>query len=249
VSETDKAREMSFWEHLDELRGCIIRSAVALMAMFTLLFFFKSFIFDDIVLWPARPDFWFYQVFGLHLNLDIINIDIPAQFFTHIKVTFILAAVICFPYICYELWRFVSPGLYSNEKSVVKKAFGLGAVLFYLGLLVGYFLVMPLLLYFFNGYQVSESIANTFSLGSYISIFSSMVFLMGILFEFPSVVAVLSFFGVVDRAFMRKYRRHAVMAIFVLAAVLTPTGDPFTLLVVSIPLCALYEFSILICKK
>ena len=249
MPESNKNREMSFWEHLEELRGCVLRCLAVLFVLFAALFFFKDFIFDGIVLRPARPDFWFYRAFGLNLSLDIINIDIPAQFFTHIKVTFILAIVICFPYICYELWSFVSPGLYSNEKPVVKKAFGLGAGLFYSGLLVGYFLVMPLLLYFFNGYQVSSSIANTFSLHSYISIFLSMVFLMGVLFEYPSVVAVLSFFGVVDRVFLRRYRRHAIVAILLLAAVLTPTGDPFTLLVVSVPLYALYEFSILLCRE
>ena len=184
----------------------------------------------------------------MNLDLDLINIDIAAQFFTHIKVTFICAVVVSFPLLCWEIWKFVAPGLYENEKKTVKKAFRLGAILFYLGVAVGYFIVMPVLLYFFNGYQVSSSVENTFALTSYISIFTSMVFLMGLLFEFPSVLAVLSHFGLVTREHMRKFRRHALVIILILAAVLTPTGDPFTMLVVALPLYLLYEFSIMICK-
>ena len=130
----------------------------------------------------------------------------------------------------------------------MRKAFGLGAGLFYLGIAVGYFIVMPVLLVFFNGYQVSGSVENTFALTSYISIFLAMVFVMGLLFEFPSVLAVLSHFGVITRDTMKKSRRYAVVVILILSAILTPTGDPFTMLVVAVPLYLLYEFSILICK-
>lgn len=244
----DNIKEMSFWDHLEELRGVIIRSVLVLLVVFTAGFFFKTFLFDEIILKPARPDFWLYRLLGVNLNLDLINIDIAAQFFTHIKVTFLVAVVICFPVLCYQLWKFVAPGLYENEKSVVRKAFALGAGLFYIGIAVGYFIVMPVLLVFFNGYQVSGSIENTFALTSYISIFLAMVFVMGLLFEFPSVLAVLSHFGVVTRKDLRHFRRHALMVILILAAVLTPTGDPFTMLVVAVPLYALYEFSIFICK-
>lgn len=241
-------KEMSFWDHLEELRGVILRSALILLAVFTVGFFFKTFLFDEIVLKPARPDFWLYRLLGVSLNLELINIDIAAQFFTHIKVTFMVALVICFPVLCYELWGFIAPGLYEKEKVAVKKAFGLGAGLFYLGIAVGYFIVMPVLLFFFNGYQVSGSIENTFSLTSYISIFMAMVFVMGLLFEFPSVLAVLSHLGLIDREDMKSWRRYAVLVILILAAVLTPTGDPFTMLVVAVPLYALYEFSIFICR-
>lgn len=239
---------MSFWDHLDALRETIIRSVAVIMVVFVALFFFKGFVFDQIILKPTRTDFWMYKLLGVRLNIDLINIDIAAQFFTHIKVTFVLALILCFPVICYEVWKFIAPALYSNEIKVVRRAFGLGAGLFYAGIAVGYFIVMPVLLVFFNGYQVSTTVVNTFALTSYISIFMAMVFLMGILFEFPSVLAVLSHFGIVTREFMKKYRRHAIIVILILAAVITPTGDPFTLLVVSVPLYALYEFSILICK-
>ena len=242
------SKEMSFWDHIEELRGTLFRSVLIVVAFFVVGFFFKEALFDGVILRPARPNFWFYRLLGKDLDLNLINIDIAAQFFTHIKVTFICAVVVSFPLLCYEIWKFVAPGLYENEQKTVKKAFRLGAVLFYLGIAVGYFIVMPVLLYFFNGYQVSTSVENTFALTSYISIFTSMVFLMGLLFEFPSVLAVLSHFGLVTREHMRKFRRHAVVAILILAAVLTPTGDPFTMLVVALPLYLLYEFSILICK-
>ena len=247
-SEELPGKEMSFWDHLEELRGSIIRSVLVLVAVFVVLFFFKTFVFDTVVLGPTKSSFWFYRLLGLNMNLQLINIDVTAQFFTHIKVTFIAAFVVAFPYICYELWRFIAPALYRDEKKTVRGAFGLGAGLFYLGICTGYFLVVPLMLVFFDGYQVSATIENTFSLNSYISRFSGMVFMMGLLFEFPSVLAVLSHFGIVTREFMKQYRRHAVVVILILAAVLTPTGDPFTLLVVSVPLYLLYEFSIFICK-
>ncbi len=247
-SEELAEKEMSFWDHLEELRGAIIRSVLLLVCAFVALFFFKNLVFDTIVLAPTRSSFWFYRLLGVNMNLQLINIDVTAQFFTHIKVTFIAAFVLTFPFICYQLWRFIAPALYRDEKKTVRRAFGLGAGLFYLGICTGYFLVVPLMLLFFDGYQVSASIVNTFSLNSYISIFSGMVFMMGLLFEFPSVLAVLSHFGIVTREFMKRYRRHAIIVIIILAAVLTPTGDPFTLLVVSVPLYLLYEFSILICR-
>ncbi|MDO4827343.1 MAG: twin-arginine translocase subunit TatC [Bacteroidia bacterium] len=247
-SEELAEKEMSFWDHLEELRGAIIRSVLLLVCAFVALFFFKNLVFDTIVLAPTRSSFWFYRLLGVNMNLQLINIDVTAQFFTHIKVTFIAAFVLTFPFICYQLWRFIAPALYRDEKKTVRRAFGLGAGLFYLGICTGYFLVVPLMLLFFDGYQVSAAIVNTFSLNSYISIFSGMVFMMGLLFEFPSVLAVLSHFGIVTREFMKRYRRHAIVVIIILAAVLTPTGDPFTLLVVSVPLYLLYEFSILICR-
>ena len=237
---------MSFWDHLDQLRGALIRSVVYIVVLFVVGFFFKGQLFDGVVLRPTRPDFWLYRLLDIDLTIDLINIDIAAQFFTHIKITFLIALVVAFPLICYEIWRFVVPALYETEKSVLRKAFALGGGLFYLGVAVGYFVVMPVLLVFFNDYEVSETVVNTFSLRSYISIFTAMVFLMGLLFEFPSVLAVLGHFGIVNRQMLRKGWRYAVMVILILSAVLTPTGDPFTMLVVALPLLLLYELSILI---
>ena len=237
---------MSFWDHVDQLRGAILRSVAYILVLFVVGFFFKGPLFDGVVLRPTRPDFWLYRLLDVDLSIDLINIDIAAQFFTHIKVTLLIALVAAFPLICYDIWRFVVPALYETEKAVLRKAFALGGGLFYLGVAIGYFVVMPVLLVFFNDYEVSASVVNTFSLHSYISIFTAMVFLMGLLFEFPSVLAVLGHFGVVSRGMLRRGWRVAIMVILILSAVLTPTGDPFTLLVVALPLLLLYELSILI---
>ena len=237
---------MSFWDHLDQLRGALIRSVVYIVVLFVVGFFFKELLFDGVVLRPTRPDFWLYRLMDIDLSINLINIDIAAQFFTHIKITFLVALVVAFPLICYEIWRFVVPALYETEKSVLLKAFALGGGLFYLGVALGYFVVMPVLLVFFDDYSVSGTVVNTFSLHSYISIFTAMVFLMGLLFEFPSVLAVLGHFGIVNRQMLRRGWRYAIVIILILAAVLTPTGDPFTMLVVALPLLLLYELSILI---
>ena len=242
-------KDLSFWDHLEELRGGLIRSVAVVLVVFVAAFFLKEPVFDGMVLRPTRPDFWLYRLLDVELCIGLVNLDIAAQFFTHIKLSFACALVVCFPYLCYELWRFVAPGLYDREKKVVRRAFVLGGGLFYLGIAVGYFIVMPVLLLFFQDYQVSETVVNTFSLHSYISMFMAMVFLMGLLFEFPSVLAVLSHFGIVTRPMLGRFRRHAIVAILILAAVLTPTGDPFTMLVVALPLYLLYEFSILLCRK
>ena len=139
--------------------------------------------------------------------------------------------------------------MYENEKKAVRGAFTFASVLFYVGIAVGYFIILPLMLNFFADYQVSASVPNTFSLSSYISMFTSIVLVFGIVFEFPTVIAVLSGMGIVTRETLKRYRRHAVCAVVILAAVITPTGDPFSLFVVSVPLYMLYEFSILISRR
>jgi len=239
---------MSFWDHLDELRKCIFRGVAVLLVAFVVLFFFKEFIFDGIILAPTTPDFWLYKLLGMTFSLKLINIEVTAQFFIHMRVTFIVALIVTFPYLIYCLWSFIAPALYSKERRTMKTAFGLGAGLFYLGVATGYFIVMPLVMYFFSGYQVSDAVENNFSLSSYISIFTGMVLMMGILYEFPSVIAILSRLGLVGREFFKKHRKHALVIILIVAAILTPTGDPFTMCVVAGPLYLLYEFSIILCK-
>jgi sec-independent protein translocase protein TatC len=159
-----------------------------------------------------------------------------------------MGIIIAFPYIVYEIWKFIAPALYENEKRAVRKAFGMSSFLFYLGVAVGYFIVLPVCLMFFMNYTVSDAVQNTISLGSYISLFTSMVFLIGLLFEFPTVVLVLSHLGVLTRKQLRGFRKSAFVVILILAALITPS-DPFSMFVLSIPLYGLYEFSILVCKK
>lgn len=237
---------MTFWDHLEDLRKSIFRMMAVLAGSAVILFFFKNFLFDDVILAPAGSDFILYRLVGMDFSLSLVNLDVAAQFMIHMKVTFVCALILVFPYLIYEIWRFIAPALYENEKRAVKGAFAFASVLFYVGIAVGYFIIFPLMLNFFADYQVSPDVPNTFSLSSYISLFTSTVLVFGIVFEFPTVIAVLSRLGVISRDTLKRFRRHAVCAVVILAAVITPTGDPFSLFVVSVPLYLLYEFSILI---
>lgn len=237
---------MTFWDHLEDLRKSIFRMMAVLAGSAVILFFFKNFLFDDVILAPAGSDFILYRLVGMDFSLSLVNLDVAAQFMIHMKVTFVCALILVFPYLIYEIWRFIAPALYENEKRAVKGAFAFASVLFYVGIAVGYFIIFPLMLNFFADYQVSPEVPNTFSLSSYISLFTSTVLVFGIVFEFPTVIAVLSRLGVISRDTLKRFRRHAICAVVILAAVITPTGDPFSLFVVSVPLYLLYEFSILI---
>lgn len=240
---------MTFWDHLEDLRKCIIRVAAAYASVAVVLFFFKDFLFDSVILAPSKSDFYLYRLMGLDFSLSLVNIEVAAQFMIHMKVTFVCALILIFPYLVFEIWRFVSPALYDNERKAVRGAFSFASILFYTGLAVGYLVIFPLMVNFFAGYQVSPEVPNTFSLSSYISLFTSTILTFGIVFEFPTLVAVLSALGVLTRETMRAFRRHAVCVVVILAALITPSGDPFSLLVVTVPLYLLYEFSILICRK
>lgn len=240
---------MTFWDHLEDLRKSLFRMAAAYVVVAVALFFFKDFLFDDIILAPTDKNFYLYRLLGFDFSLSLVNIEVSAQFMIHMKTTFICALILVFPYIVYELWRFVSPALYDQEKRGVRGAFLFAGFLFYLGLAVGYAVILPLMINFFAGYQVSPDVPNTFSLSSYISLLTSTVMIFGVVFEFPTVIAVLSALGVVTRETLVQYRRHAICAVVILAALITPSGDPFSLLVCTVPLYILYEFSILISKR
>ena len=238
--------EMTFWDHLEELRSSLFRMLAVFGVAVVVLFFFKDFLFDDVILAPSKSDFFLYRLLGADFSLTLVNIEVAAQFMIHMKITFICALIVTFPYLVYEVWRFVAPALYEKEKKAVRGAFLFASVLFYIGVAVGYAIVFPLMLNFFSGYHVSPDIPNTFSLSSYISMFTSMVMTFGIVFEFPTVALALSSLGLLTRDVLKSFRRHAICAVLIIAAIITPSGDPFSLLVVSVPLYVLYEFSILI---
>ena len=242
-------KEMSFWDHLEDLRISLFRTVAVFIIATVALFFFKDFLFDGLVLAPSKGGFYLYRLLGTGFQVDLVNIEVAAQFMIHIKVTLLVALIVTFPYLVYELWRFVAPALYENEKKAVGGAFAFASILFYTGVAVGYLVIFPLMLNFFAGYQISPDIPNTFSLTSYISLLASIVITFGIVFEFPTVVAVLSSLGILTKDTLRGIRRYAICAVVILAAVITPSGDPFSLLVVSVPLYLLYEFSILICRN
>lgn len=240
---------MSFWDHLEDLRKSIIRVVLAMVGTTVFLFLFKNFLFDRIVLAPAEGRSLFFRLAGMDFSIALVNLDVAAQFMIHMKVTFYAALILTFPYIIYEVWKFIAPALYENERKAVRGAFSFASVLFYIGVSVGYMMIFPVMLYFFANYQVSAAVPNTFSLSSYISLMVSTVLAFGVVFEFPTVIALLSAIGIVTRQTLRKYRRHAFCIVLVLAAVITPTGDPFSLMLCSIPIYLLYEFSILISRK
>ena len=243
----EKDGEMSFWDHLEALRGTLFRS-VAAIALCSIVFLAIPQRLFQVVLWPTQPDFILYSSLGLPFEMTLINVEVSAQFFVHLKVAILCGLVVAFPYIIYEIWRFIAPALYEHERKAVRTGFGMSSGLFYLGVAVGYFVVLPVCLMFFMNYTVSDTIANTISLSSYMSLFTSMVFLIGLLFEFPTVILVLSSMGVVHRAQLRNYRKYAFVVVLLLSAFITPS-DPFSMFVLAIPLYGLYEFSIFICKK
>lgn len=241
-----KDNEMSFWDHIEELRGTLLRSILAIVSVSVVFLCFPKQVFKA-VLWPTEPGFPLYRLPGVDFSMDLINIELSAQFFVYLKVSVLCGLVLAFPYVVWEVWKFISPALYDNEKMPVRKAFLLSSGLFYLGVAVGYFVVLPVCLMFFVNFSLSDAIVNTISLGSYMSLFTSMVFLIGILFEFPTVIMALSAIGVIDRGMLRKGRKFAIVIVMVISALITPS-DPFSMFVLSIPLYGLYEFSILMCR-
>ncbi len=254
--------EMTFWDHLDDLRRVLFRVCGVWLVLLLGFFIAMPSIFDSVILAPCHNNFVFYsflhqignvfhlsdEFFTQQFEVKLININLAAPFFIHISTAFWMSVVVSVPYLLFEVWGFIEPALYENEKRNVRTALGIGTIMFFLGVLLGYFMVYPLTLRFLSTYQLSAEISNQISLDSYIDNFMMLILMMGLVFELPLVTWLLAKMGIVTKAFLRKYRRHAIVIIFVVAAVITPTGDPFTLSVVAIPLCLLYEMSILIIK-
>ncbi len=239
---------MSFWDHLEVLRGTIVRSALSVLLFAVIVFCFRTFVFGTIVFGPLDNSFIVYRWMKLPLDVSLINVNVTAQFMVHMKESVLIGFILSFPYICFEIWRFVAPALYEREKKPVRASFLGGGLLFYVGLLVGYYIILPLALHFFLTYNVSDIVQNTITLDSYISIFNSTVLAMGIVFEFPMLIVILSSLGIIRRSTLRKYRKHALVGVLVVAALVTP-ADPLSMLIAAVPLWLLFELSVLLCKK
>ncbi len=252
---------MSFLDHLEVMRWHLIRIVIAIMLFAILAFFFKSIVFDLIVLGPSKNDFFTYQMFckfsyflGLgdklcfqELPFAIINLTMAGQFTMHILVSFVAGLIAAFPYVLYEIWRFVKPALKSTESRQAKGLVFWGSLLFMLGVGFGYYLITPLSVQFLGGYRVSEFVLNQISLSSYISTVTTITLACGLLFQLPIIVYFLSKVGLVTPQLMRTYRRHAIIVVLILAAVITPP-DISSQVLVAVPLVILYEISILISK-
>lgn len=253
---------MTFWEHLEELRWSIFRIAIAAVMAMVVIFIIMPQMFTGFVLGPTTSDFFLYKWLGSlgqlpflpdfaagEFKVDIISINVASQFMTHISTSFWFALVVIFPYILYEVWKFIAPALYDNEKGSVRAAFLFGTLMFFLGCAISYSFIFPFTFRFLTEYEISAQITNQISLNSYMSTFLGMIFMMGLIFELPLLAWLLSKIGVLRRDFLKKYRRHAVVILMILAALITPTGDPITLSLVFLPLYLLYEISICVVKK
>jgi len=252
---------MSFLDHLEELRWHIIRSLLAIFTLAILAFIFKSFVFDIVLLGPSKPDFFtnrylcrlseLMQIPALCINqtqLKFQNINMSGQFTMHIWIAFISGAITAFPYIFYEFWSFVRPALYPKEIKHSRGALFAASTLFSLGILFAYYIIAPLSVYFLGNYQVSQSVENIINFGSYVSTIASIVLASGLMFELPIFIYFLSKTGLVTSNFLKKYRRHSIVVILALAAIITPP-DVISQIMVCLPLILLYETGIIIAKK
>jgi sec-independent protein translocase protein TatC len=251
--------EMSFLDHLEELRWHIVRSVVAIMIFMIVAFIMAPWIFDNVIFAPARVDFptfkWLCRIGELtgakeQLCVDKINFKIQSRFMTgqftmQFMAAFVIGLIISFPYVVYEIWSFIRPGLYKKEQKFSRGAVAAVSFQFLLGISFGYFVLCPMSIWFFSNYTISDMISNEFDITSYVQTIVALVFGSGVLFQLPVVIYFLSRMGLVTPQFLRKYRKHAAVIILIVAAIITPP-DPLSQTIISLPLYVLYEVSIFI---
>ena len=251
---------MSFLEHLEELRWHIVRAAVSVLAFGLVAFIFNEPLFDFVLLAPKNPDFFTNRMLcslaetlkAQHLcinsvALEIQNIKMAGQFAATIMVSLYAGLIIAFPYIIWEMWRFIAPALYENERKHAKGSVLAISVMFFLGALFGYFIIVPLSIHFLGGWKASQEIATQVDLASYLTI-AYIPFATGIIFELPILMIFLTKAGLITPQFMVTYRRHAIIVLMILAAVITPP-DIFSMILVVMPLLLLYEVSIFLSRR
>lgn len=249
---------MNFWDHFNVLRGVLFKIAVTVIIVMVGMFVAMPWIFDNVILAPCEGTFPTYRLFDsvtrlfdgdagavpvTDFHVEMVNFELTAQFQIHMSASFWLSLIVCFPVVIYLLWTFIRPGLYPKERQGARRAFLFGNLMFYLGLVCSYYLVFPMCLRFLADYHVSDRIPNMVSLTSYMDNFYMLNLMMGIAFELPLLAWLLGKIGLLTRRFFSRYRRHAIVVLLVLAAIITPTGDPFTLLMVFLPLYLLWELS------
>lgn len=255
---SDSNADQTFWEHLDEFRSTLIRIVVVTVVCGIVAFIFKDALFA-IVLAPSNSSFVTYHLLDAlaslsggsveNFKVELINTALAQQFIIHIKTAMYAGALCALPYILYELLRFISPAFYVAEKRYIYGLVSVGYVMFVVGVLLCYFLIFPFTFRFLGTYQVSADVTNMISLESYISTLATMCLMLGVVFELPLLCWLFAKLNMLKDTFMRRYRKHAIVAILVLAAVITPTSDVFTLALVSVPMWLLYEISIKVVAK
>jgi sec-independent protein translocase protein TatC len=252
--------EMSFLEHLEELRWHLVRSFLYIFVFAVLAFIFKNIVFDVILLGPSKPDFFTNSLLCrlaedlrmpvLCINrepLSLQNINMTGQFTTHLWISFLAGIIVAFPLIFWEFWRFIKPALYKEEIESSRGAIFFASILFTIGILFAYYIISPLSVHFLGNYQVSEQVDNIVNLGSYIGTVSSIILASGILFELPMFIYFMSKVGLVTADTLKKYRRHSIVVTLALAAIITPP-DVISQILVCLPLILLYEAGIIIAK-
>lgn len=249
----------TFWDHLEALRSVLLRLLALIAIVAIVCFCFKSLLFDGIILAPQRPSFPTYRLigrlaalFGIDASfppIPLINTAMTRQLFVHMTMSLWMALLITSPYIIYSLFHFLAPALYTRERQLALRLLGGGYALFLIGVLISYFLIFPIAFRFLSTYQVSPQITNLITLQSYVDTLCALTLLMGLLFELPILCLLLSKAGIINRSLMARFRRHALVVILIAAAVITPTTDPFTLLLVALPVYLLYELSIRIVPR
>lgn len=254
MSQEKKPDNLTFWDHVEVLRHCLFRILVAALVASVAAFCFKDALFS-VILAPKDAGFVTYRLFErisgnvTQFSLSLINVNLAQQFIVHMKVALYVGLLVTSPYILYVLFGFIAPALYDNEKRFAVRAVASGYLMFIAGVLLNYFLIFPLTVRFLGSYQVSGEVPNLISLESYISTLLMLSFMIGVVFELPVLCWLLAKMGVLKSAFMKQYRRHAIVVIVVLAAIITPTADAFTLALVAVPIYLLFEVSVLIVKR
>jgi sec-independent protein translocase protein TatC len=258
AQKSESKDEMSFLDHLEALRWHIIRSAIAIVSFAILAYINSKFIWDSIILAPKSPDFWTsrmliklgdllgYKSVGLmSKDIQLINFNLSGQFMVDVWTAIIAGFIVAFPYVVYQFWSFIKPALYENERKHASGAVAIMSGLFFLGVLFGYYLIVPFSLDWLASYSISDSVVNQINILSYISSVTSIVIAGGVAFELPVLVYFLSKIGVLTPRFLRKYRRHSYVVLLIIAAIITPP-DVLSQIIVTIPLVILYEISIFI---
>lgn len=247
-------KEMSFLEHLESLRWHILRAVASIFVFGVVAFVYKDFFLGEVIFGMTKPSFLTYRLLCQlseatcidKLNFKLISITMTGQFMMHMTYSIVMGFILSFPYVFWELWRFVKPALYENEQNAANGATFFVSLLFALGVLFGYYMVAPLAVNFLVNYQLDPSIENQIDVSSYVSTVVMMVLACGIMFQLPMVVYVLSKVGLLTPDMMRAYRRHAIMVILIVSAFITPSPDMISQLLVAIPVYLLYEGSVFI---
>lgn len=253
--------EMSFWGHLEELRWHLVRSITAIIVLAIIAFLNRRVLFDLIILAPSTSDFitnrlfcWMAEKLSMSglcmdsLRLQIININLPGQFTMHLFISLVTGAILAFPFIINEVWRFIRPALHKNETKNSRRFILSSSILFFVGVLFSYFLIVPLTINFLGTYQVSEIVKNQISINSYVNTVVSVTFAVGLVFELPLIIYFLTKLGLVTPDFLKKNRKYMVVILLIVSAIITPP-DVFSQILVCIPLLGLYEISILISER